>query len=460
VTDWTLLRDDGKDPVPGDPDEVDALRNWFRRMGDQVADSVTAFQHFDVAAEWKDQAAATFAGHLDQLKSDLPKLRDSYSRAALGLSAYGSAMREAQQKARAALNMALDAKANVDSATRAKLAVPPDANTASYDQQATDGHDRLQQARGLAEEAHIEQEHAARACIAVLRDAGDVGMHNRSLWDKVGDALADPFVSAASWVNAHLKDLAEWCGKISAILSTVALICAFIPVLAPFAVGLEWFALGLSAAKLGFDAALLAEGRGTWTTVIADGAFVALSMGGVAARSVAKSALTGEAAAAESTIARVAPKVASQTETAAAARQTARLAEDAGAEGHVLGGYRAAATRAENRLAAMKDDLTTSRDVVFKEHLETDLKAAARNRLHDPVSNLELKYAPRQWHDLPSSVKWTRVEAGIGAIGHVNDLHDLARGPLPHTEGLKSVPAFPWEEGSTEGAAHGAGARP
>jgi hypothetical protein len=190
MADWSPLYEDGHNPVPGDPDQIDALQRWFRRMSDDVAESVSALRRFDIATGWRDQAARRFDAAMGKLKEDLPRLRDCYDRAAWGLWKYESALRDAQRRAQHALAMALEAKANTDSAARAKLAVPSDADVTPYERQAQDAAQLLTVARSEADQARHDRQAAAHACIGVLQDASHTGMHTMSFWERLEDAIA------------------------------------------------------------------------------------------------------------------------------------------------------------------------------------------------------------------------------------------------------------------------------
>lgn len=274
MTDWSALNPDGstRDPVPGNPDEVSSLARWFRQMSNDVSDSVAAIQRFDVSAGWRDQAAKRFDEHMGTLKDDLPKLRDSYGRAAWALTTYASQLRTSRQQAQQALSIALEARANVDSAQKAKAAVtaapvsggpPPD--TSSYDRQEQDGHDRLSQARSLLRQACDDRDHAAATCRRQIQDAHNLGMQNRSWWDHVTEAVGEAWHA----VDAHLEDISKWCSRISMVLAVAGM---FFPVLEPIAIGIA--VIGLAA-----DAGLAAEGKKGWGEVILTGGLMVATFG-------------------------------------------------------------------------------------------------------------------------------------------------------------------------------------
>jgi hypothetical protein len=254
-------------------------------MSDDAADSVAAIQRFDAAAGWRDTAGRKFEQQVSTLKDELSKLRDSYGTASSALATYEKQLRASQQQARQALNAALEAKANVDSAQRAKAAItgqgaagqaPPD--TSTYDRLQQDGTDGLTRARALMQQACNDRDHAANSCKGQIQDAHNEGMQNKSLWDHVTDAVSD----ACGWVDAHLDEISTWCSRIGMVLAVAGM---FFPVLEPFAVAVTL--IGLAA-----DAELAREGKKPWMEVGVAAALTAatLGMGGLAR------GLTGKAA--------------------------------------------------------------------------------------------------------------------------------------------------------------------
>jgi uncharacterized protein (DUF2236 family) len=121
MMDWSPLTDDGQDPVPGQPDEVNHIQAMWRQLADNVERSDVTVQHLDTAASWKGEAATAFAGHLGGLKEDLPRLARSMGKAAWGLWVYEGQLFEAQGQARRALDIAIEAHAQIGRASSASL---------------------------------------------------------------------------------------------------------------------------------------------------------------------------------------------------------------------------------------------------------------------------------------------------------------------------------------------------
>jgi type VII secretion system ESX-1 substrate len=437
VTDWSVLNPDGShsDPVPGNPDEVNSLATWFRQMSDDVSSSVSAIQRFDVSAGWRDQAAKKFDEHMGTLKKDLPKLRDSYGKAASALTTYQGHLRTSQKQAQQALNIALEAKANVDSAQRAKAAVtatppasgqpPPD--TSSYDRQEQDGHDRLAHARSLLHQACDDRDHAAATCRRQIQDAHHVGMHNKSWWDHVTGAVSD----GLHYIDAHLEDIAKFASNLSAWLGTAALILSFIPVVNVIAPALEAASLVLLGVSMLAKTALLAEGRMSVGQYCMDAGIAALQVVGFKGGRMAGAAAKDEGKLADATLRNLGGKVAQR-------EANLQSAIAAGKSERSLAASRGWVTRAENALKEGHEKL----DVVVKRGFLDEEKKVAPviEKWKHPIESTTVKYgSPSQWSSLPTSVRLHRVALPFHAVGHVADTRELVHEPLPPKWGAEAA---------------------
>jgi len=292
MTDWTPLFADGQDPVPGNPEDVEAMQRWLRSMSDEVGNSVRALAHVDVSAEWGDHAATRFSAGLDELRKDLPKLQSSFDRAAWGMWQYAAALPEAKAKAQQALSMALDAGAQTQSAQRTRAVVDPGQDTSAYDQLESDARHLYTRAVKLATDAHHDHDQAAHLLIRVLEDAGDIGIHNHSFWGDVWGGITGAAkdvwnspaayalpglgevkatVTGAAFALDPVDEISTWSADLGAILGVAALVIAPIPGLDFLDAVLGPAAMALSGIGLAADTVRVAEGRTDWKSVAVTG---------------------------------------------------------------------------------------------------------------------------------------------------------------------------------------------
>jgi hypothetical protein len=420
--------------VPGNPDDVSNLARWFRQMSDDVSSSVSAIQRFDASAGWRDQAGKKFEEHIGTLKDDLPKLRDSYGKAASALSSYEGHLRTSQKQAQQALNIALEAKANVDSAQRAKAAVtatpasgqpPPD--TSSYDRQEQDGHDRLAHARSLLHQACDDRDHAAATCRRQIQDAHNVGMHNKSWWDHVTGAVSD----GLHYIDAHLEDIAKWASNLSAWLGTAALILSFIPFVNVIAPALETVSLVLLGVSMLAKTALLAEGRMSVGQYCMDAGIAALQVVGFKGGRMAGDAAKADATVASDTLGKLGRNVTQR-------EANLQAAVGAGKSERSLAASKGWVTRAES---ALKDGHQKLDVVVKRGFLDEEKRVApVFEKWKHPIESTAVKYgSPSQWSSLSTSVRLHRVALPFHAIGHVAETKELVHEPLPPKWGAEAA---------------------
>ena len=112
---WSPLTEDGQDPIPGDPAQVQALRAWFQKMSDDVRGTGAELRNARGLTEWKSKAWDEFEHHLGELEGDFGKLSRSFARAASGLGTYGTALSTARSSAHSLL---VQARQNPQDQTR------------------------------------------------------------------------------------------------------------------------------------------------------------------------------------------------------------------------------------------------------------------------------------------------------------------------------------------------------
>ncbi len=262
-TDWSPLA--GSDPVPGDPDEVERAAKSLADMAEEITRQTANLRKLATAEGWDADAGRTFADSARELSGQLNQAHGRYRTAAGALKGYAPELRHAQSVADAALADAKQAHATVNanrppedpptgSPTPAQVSAER-ARQHAYD----DGVDALQAARRKLDDATDHRdEHAGRAARTIREVIDDDGLKD-SWWDK-----------AKNWVGEHadfIRAIARIAELVATILSTIALVIAFIPglnVLAPLLLGLAALA---SAVAMVCTIVLALAGEASWTDV-------------------------------------------------------------------------------------------------------------------------------------------------------------------------------------------------
>ncbi|MGW3287724.1 putative T7SS-secreted protein [Streptomyces sp. NPDC001002] len=229
-SDWPPLWDE--DPTPGDPDEVAALGRKLRRMADMIDEQARAIKALSSVEGWDSDAGRAFNEIADGAGDRLKKSFERYDEAAKALGTkvaegeskeFAGELHRAQKQADKALVNYLEAKSDHDLADREvkkftdKYLVSqiPEADRPEYERwvkKREDALHRIGQARKDVKDAKD-----------IFDDAGDRAA--RHIKDVVHhDAVRDP----GGFMN-WLADWADRFSNISAILSVLAVICAFIP---------------------------------------------------------------------------------------------------------------------------------------------------------------------------------------------------------------------------------------
>ncbi|WP_328914451.1 MULTISPECIES: DUF6531 domain-containing protein [unclassified Streptomyces] len=175
-----------RDPVPGDPYEVNELA---RRLGDFADDVASALRSVrglggDTAVqEWAGLSGEEYRSQFGDLPGELDKLERSYRLASGALDDYWPQLQTAQADADRALAHGRTARADLDAAK--ELAA---------------------QAAGLRDTAATTAEHA-------LHEASHAGIRNKHWWEKAVDFVAD-----------HWDQIIAACKIIVAVLGIVVMI--------------------------------------------------------------------------------------------------------------------------------------------------------------------------------------------------------------------------------------------
>lgn len=229
-SDWPPLWDD--DPTPGDPDEVAELGRKLRKMAEMIDEQARTIKALSSVDGWDSDAGRAFNDLADGAGDRLKKAFERYDEAANALGTkvaageskeFAGEMHRAQKKADKALADYQEAKSDHDLADReAKkftdkypVSQIPEADKPEYerwDKKRDEALLRIGQARKDVKDAR-----------EIFDDAGDRAA--RHIKDVVHhDAVRDP----GGFMN-WLADWADAFSNLSAILSVLAVICAFVP---------------------------------------------------------------------------------------------------------------------------------------------------------------------------------------------------------------------------------------
>ncbi|MEU6192856.1 putative T7SS-secreted protein [Streptomyces sp. NPDC047061] len=228
--DWPPLWDE--DPTPGDPDEVAALGRKLRQMADMIDEQARVIKALSSVEGWDSDAGRAFNEIADGAGDRLKKAFERYDEASKALGTkvaegeskeFAGELQRAQKKADKALTDYHEAKSDHDLADREvkkftdKYLVSeiPEADKPEYERwerKRDDALHRIGQARKEVKDARD-----------IFDDAGDRAA--RHIKDVVHhDSVRDP----GGFMN-WLADWADTFSNISAILSVLAVVCAFIP---------------------------------------------------------------------------------------------------------------------------------------------------------------------------------------------------------------------------------------
>ncbi|MGC0330239.1 hypothetical protein RKD23_003229 [Streptomyces sp. SAI-170] len=228
--DWPPLWHD--DPTPGDPDEVAELGRKLRKMADMIDEQSRVIKALASVEGWDSEAGKGFHELADGAADKLKKSFERYDEAAKAVGEdvregesdqFASEMRRAQRKADKALADYREAKADHDLADgevkKFTEKYPahniPAAEKEEYERWVGKRQDALHRIGGARK--------AVKDARDIYDDAGDKAA--RHIRDVVHhDAVRDP----GGFMN-WLADWADALSNISAVLSVLAVICAFVP---------------------------------------------------------------------------------------------------------------------------------------------------------------------------------------------------------------------------------------
>lgn len=238
--DWTPLGRSG-DPIPGDPDAVDAGGRAYVSVADAIASAARALRSMDTDG---DDSLATdeLIRNATDVAHDIERAEKRYRETGLALIAYAPELDEAQSDSATALERARSAQEDADAARADQLrhlrladgAEDPDVEDHRRDAARAagdleDAQDALASAHRLLNDAIDRRDEGADAAIRRIQDITDGDDLNDSWWDDWGKDLLSAITDIAGWVSTIAGILAlcvSWIPVVGQVLAGALLIVA------------------------------------------------------------------------------------------------------------------------------------------------------------------------------------------------------------------------------------------
>ncbi|GGJ56990.1 putative T7SS-secreted protein [Streptomyces brasiliensis] len=229
-SDWPPLWHD--DPTPGDPEEVAELGRKLRKMADMIDEQSRVIKALASVEGWDSEAGKGFHELADGTADKLKKSFERYDEAAKAIGEevlegsseqFSSEMRRAQRKADKALADYREAKVDhdlADSEVKKFIDKYP-----AHDIPAAEKEEYERWVKKRDEALHCigDARRAVKDARDIYDDAGDkAARHIKNVVHH--DAVRDP----GGFMN-FLADWADTMSNISAVLSVLAVVCAFVP---------------------------------------------------------------------------------------------------------------------------------------------------------------------------------------------------------------------------------------
>ncbi|GAA2915453.1 hypothetical protein GCM10010478_13290 [Streptomyces erythrogriseus] len=229
--DWPPLWHD--DPTPGDPEEVAELGRKLRKMADMIDEQSRVIKALASVEGWDSEAGKGFHDLADGTADKLKKSFERYDEAAKAIGEdvdggsseqFASEMWRAQRKADKALADYREAKADHDLADgEVKKFTEKYPTVLEIPAAGKEEYERWVKKRAEALRRIGAARKAVKDAREIYDDAGDkAARHIRNVVHH--DAVRDP----GGFMNL-LADWADMLSNISAVLSVLAVICAFVP---------------------------------------------------------------------------------------------------------------------------------------------------------------------------------------------------------------------------------------
>ncbi|MEV5979828.1 putative T7SS-secreted protein [Streptomyces sp. NPDC052114] len=229
-SDWPPLWHD--DPTPGDPEEVAELGRKLRKMADMIDEQSRVIKALSSVEGWDSEAGRGFHDMAGGTADKLKKSYERYDEAAKAVGEkvregesdeFASEMRRAQRKADKALSDYRDAKDDHDLADREVKKYEEKYPTRNIPAADKEDYDRWVDKRDEALRGLGSARKAVKDARDIYDDAGDkAARHIKNVVHH--DDVRDP----GGFMN-FLADWADTLSNISAVLSVLAVICAFVP---------------------------------------------------------------------------------------------------------------------------------------------------------------------------------------------------------------------------------------
>lgn len=249
--DWPPLWHD--DPTPGDPEEVAELGRKLRKMADMIDEQSRVIDALASVEGWDSEAGKGFhelaGGTADKLKKSFERYDEAAKAIGEEVSEgssdkFASEMRRAQRKADKALSDYREAESDHDLADREVKKFTEKHPLGDIPAAEKDEYDRWVKKRADALHSIGSARKAVKDAREIYDDAGDkAARHIKNIVHH--DAVRDP----GGFMN-FLADWADRLSNISAVLSVLAVICAFVPPLQFLVPILATLAVLTSAAAL------------------------------------------------------------------------------------------------------------------------------------------------------------------------------------------------------------------
>jgi len=267
-SDWHPLVEDGRDPVPGDPQAIEELSGRLRATADTITATARALRRLSNLESWDSDAGREFAGKAGEVADDVSKAYSRYDTAASALTQYRSDLEGIQREAESLRRQAQDADADRRTAQQQlDAAPPPDPQVIGPSER--DAHEvavrnadaRLGEARHKLEGLRGRHRDAGNAAAGRIETAMDADDLNDSFLDDLRDAL---------------KVISKICGIIATVCGILSLLVGWIPVIGQaLAAVLGTIALIASAISLVCNILLWFNGDASWKDVAWDALSVA-----------------------------------------------------------------------------------------------------------------------------------------------------------------------------------------
>lgn len=257
------------DPVPGDPDAVDAAGARYAHIARTIGSTAEQLRTLTDATGTVSDAVDAIREKAESVANDIQRARGRYDGVGSALRTYSHALRAAQAEADAALADARAAQERLDQASAAITLAQRRLDGLTDDDADDEARSRYQRQRATARSERDDAEVAliaARtrldAAVASRDSAAEIAIG--AIDDIPSDGLDDGWWQ--DWGSDVAHTVSTWAGNLAAGFGVAALVLSWVPVVGP--------ALGIIAAGLG-AVALVADlfiafnegGAEAWTNV-------------------------------------------------------------------------------------------------------------------------------------------------------------------------------------------------